>query len=225
MTTQSSRAISWVVFDLGGVIIRIHHSWQHAAAAAGFLVSNNPAHDLTRIPMLDPTQHRADEFRKLVSAHQRGILSHEDFCKGVSDLTTGLVSTQDVASIHKSVIVGAYDGSEQLLQDLNARGISTACLSNTNHQHWEMMRDISAFAAIQHRHASHLFELEKPNLAIFRAFESATQARPMDILYFDDLPENIAAATQAGWRAELIDPNFETVPQIRRALETHGVLL
>ena len=225
MTTQSSRAISWVVFDLGGVIIRIHHSWQHAAAAAGFLVSNNPAHDLTHIPMLDPTQHRADEFRKLVSAHQRGILSHEDFCKGVSDFTTGLVSTQDVASIHKSVIVGAYDGAEQLLQDLNARGISTACLSNTNHQHWEIMRDISAFAAIQHRHASHLFELEKPNQAIFRAFESATQARPMDILYFDDLAENIAAATQAGWRAELIDPNFETVPQIRRALETHGVLL
>jgi len=108
---------------------------------------------------------------------------------------------------------------------LKVRGISTACLSNTNHQHWEIMRDISAFAAIQHRHASHLFQLEKPNQAIFRAFESATQARAVDILYFDDLAENIAAATQAGWRAELIDPNFETVPQIRHALETHGVLL
>ena len=225
MTTQTSFTISWVVFDLGGVIIRIHHSWQHAAAAAGVLVSNNPAHDLTRIPMLDPSQHRADDFRKLVSAHQRGILTHEDFCKGVSELTAGLVSTQDVARIHKSVIVGAYDGAEQLLQDMKVRGISTACLSNTNHQHWEIMREISAFTAIQHRHASHLFQLEKPNQAIFRAFESATQARPVDILYFDDLAENIAAATHAGWSAELIDPNCETVPQIRHALETHGVLL
>ena len=224
MTTQTSRAISWVVFDLGGVIIRIHHSWQHAAAAAGVLVSNNPAHDLARLPMLDPTQYRADDFRKLVSAHQRGILSHEDFCKGVSDLTQDLVSAQDVARIHNSVIVGAYDGAEQLLQDLKARGISTACLSNTNHQHWKIMRDISAFTAIQHRHASHLFQLEKPNQDIFRAFESATHARPVDILYFDDLAENIAAATQAGWRAILIDARSETVPQIRSALATHGVL-
>jgi len=225
VTTQTSRAISWVVFDLGGVIIRIHHSWQNAAAAAGVLVSNNPAHDLTRIPMLDPTQHRADDFRKLVSEHQRGILSHEDFCKGVSDLTQDVVSARDVARIHESVIVGAYEGAEQLLQDLQMRGVSTACLSNTNGKHWEIMRAIPAFTAIQHRHASHLFQLEKPNQAIFRAFESATQARPVDILYFDDLAENIAAATQAGWRAELIDPNFETVPQIRHALETHGVLL
>ena len=98
-------------------------------------------------------------------------------------------------------------------------------LSNTNHQHWQLMHSMAAFNAIQHRHASHLFQLEKPNQAIFRAFESATQARSCDILYFDDLADNIAAATQAGWRAILIDPHGETVPQIRRALATHGVLL
>ena len=261
MTTQSARDISWVVFDLGGVIIRIHHSWQQAAAAAGVHGASNSAHDLARTDapnstpdaaphfapnstpeaaphfspnstsdaaphsMLDPTLHRADDFRTLVSEHQRGILSHEDFCNGVSDLTTGLVSARDVARIHTAVIVGAYDGAEQLLLQLKQRGICTACLSNTNHQHWQFMHSMAAFNAIQHRHASHLFQLEKPNQAIFRAFESATQARPVDILYFDDLADNIAAATQAGWRAILIDPHSETVPQIRRALATHGVLL
>ncbi|MSR34167.1 MAG: HAD family hydrolase [Phycisphaerales bacterium] len=224
MTTQSARDISWVVFDLGGVIIRIHHSWQLAVAQAGVHGANNFAHDLTQNPMLDPSRHRAAEFRGLVSAQQRGVLAHEDFCKGVSELTTGLVSARDVARIHKSVIVGVYDGVEQLLQDLTARGIVTACLSNTNSQHWQFMGTMPAFAAIQHRHASHLFQLEKPHQAIFAAFERATQARPKDILYFDDVAENIAAATQSGWRAILIDPHSETVPQIRRALATHGVL-
>ena len=241
MTTQSARDISWVVFDLGGVIVRIHHSWQHAAAAAGVRGATNSTHDLARAhapnatsdaapnstphSMFDPTLHRADDFRTLVSEQQRGILSHDDFCSGVSQLTSGVLSAQDVARIHTAVIVGAYDGVEQLVLQLNKRGLSTACLSNTNHQHWQLMHTMAAFNAIQHRHASHLFQLEKPNQAIFRAFESATQARSCDILYFDDLADNIAAATQAGWRAILIDPHSETVPQIRRALATHGVLL
>ena len=241
MTTQSARDISWVVFDLGGVIVRIHHSWQHAAAAAGVRGATNSTHDLARThalnstsdaapnstphSMFDPTLHRADDFRTLVSEQQRGILSHDDFCSGVSQLTSGVLSAQDVARIHTAVIVGAYDGVEQLVLQLNKRGLSTACLSNTNHQHWQLMHTMAAFNAIQHRHASHLFQLEKPNQAIFRAFESATQARSCDILYFDDLADNIAAATQAGWRAMLIDPHSETVPQIRRALATHGVLL
>ena len=241
MTTQSARDISWVVFDLGGVIVRIHHSWQHAAAAAGVSGAINSTHDVARAhapnstsdaapnstphSMFDPTLHRADDFRTLVSEQQRGILSHDDFCSGVSQLTSGVLSAQDVARIHTAVIVGAYDGVEQLVLQLNKRGLSTACLSNTNHQHWQLMHSMAAFNAIQHRHASHLFQLEKPNQAIFRAFESATQARSCDILYFDDLADNIAAATQAGWRAILIDPHGETVPQIRRALATHGVLL
>lgn len=241
MTTQSARDISWVVFDLGGVIVRIHHSWQHAAAAAGVRGATNSMHDLARAhalnstsdaapnstphSMFDPTLHRADDFRTLVSEQQRGMLSHDDFCSGVSQLTSGVLSAQDVARIHTAVIVGAYDGVEQLVMQLNKRGLSTACLSNTNHQHWQFMHSMAAFNAIQHRHASHLFQLEKPNQAIFRAFESATQARSCDILYFDDLADNIAAATQAGWRAILIDPHSETVPQIRRALATHGVLL
>ena len=241
MTTQSARDISWVVFDLGGVIVRIHHSWQHAAAAAGVSGAINSTHDVARAhapnstsdaapnstphSMFDPTLHRADDFRTLVSEQQRGMLSHDDFCSGVSQLTSGVLSAQDVARIHTAVIVGAYDGVEQLVLQLNKRGLSTACLSNTNHQHWQLMHSMAAFNAIQHRHASHLFQLEKPNQAIFRAFESATQARSCDILYFDDLADNIAAATQAGWRAILIDPHSETVPQIRRALATHGVLL
>jgi len=241
VTTQSARDISWVVFDLGGVIVRIHHSWQHAAAAAGVRGATNSMHDLARAhapnstsdaapnstphSMFDPTLHRADDFRTLVSEQQRGILSHDDFCSGVSQLTSGVLSAQDVERIHTAVIVGAYDGVEQLVLQLNKRGLSTACLSNTNHQHWQLMHSMAAFNAIQHRHASHLFQLEKPNQAIFRAFESATQARSCDIIYFDDLADNIAAATQAGWRAILIDPHSETVPQIRRALATHGVLL
>ncbi len=221
MSTHSPRTNSWVVFDLGGVLIRIHHSWK-AAVAANVTVA--AAQDTTPHPALDIQHHHAREFGKLVSDQQCGLLSHDDFCKRMSELTTGLVSPANVSRIHASIIVGVYEGVEQLLHDLHMQGVSTACLSNTNQHHWEIMSHIPAFAAIQHRHASHVFQLEKPNPAIFQAFERATQARPMDILYFDDLAPNIHVAIQVGWRAILIDPQSETVPQIRRALVTHGVL-
>ena len=43
--------------------------------------------------------------------------------------TTGLVSARDVARIHTAVIVGAYDGAEQLLLQLKQRGICTLHLA------------------------------------------------------------------------------------------------
>ncbi|MCE9619323.1 MAG: HAD-IA family hydrolase [Planctomycetes bacterium] len=209
-TAAGARRVEWVVFDLGGVIIRIHRTWRDAAEAAG-----------VRSPV-DPAKHREEEFRSLISLQQRGVLSHDAFCRGVSELSGGLVHADDVSRIHASVILGAEPGAEQLLAELKRRGLATACLSNTNATHWEQMQSIPAFDAIEHRHASHLFQLEKPDEAIFRAFERATQARAASILYFDDLEENVAAAKRAGWNAVAIDPHRDTVPQIRVALEKYG---
>ena len=69
-----------------------------------------------------------------------------------------------------------------------------------------------------------LFGLAKPDPAIYKAFEAATQHRGLAILFFDDLPENVRAARSVGWRAERIDPYNETVPQLRRWLRHYGVL-
>jgi FMN phosphatase YigB (HAD superfamily) len=77
---------------------------------------------------------------------------------------------------------------------------------------------------LQHRHASHLLGFAKPDIRIYRAFESATGHSGADILFFDDLKDNVRAARSAGWRAERIDPDNETVPQLRRWLRQHRVL-
>ena len=45
-----------------------------------------------------------------------------------------------------------------------------------------------------------------------------------DIVFFDDLEDNITAARAVGWDAVKIDHASETAPQIRAALEQRGVL-
>src|SRR5205085_2176142 len=131
-----------------------------------------------------------------------------------------------------------YPGIGALIDELHARDVETACLSNTTDTHWVRLLHADgggplpgapAFPAVRglrHHFASHLLGLAKPDPAIFLAFEAATGQTGAEILFFDDLAPNVAAARELGWRAELIDPRHEggTAPQLRRHLTRHGVL-
>jgi FMN phosphatase YigB (HAD superfamily) len=66
--------------------------------------------------------------------------------------------------------------------------------------------------------------LAKPDPAIYRAFERATAHASDEILFFDDLPENVAAARALGWRAERVNPHADTIGQMRQSLRKFGVL-
>jgi FMN phosphatase YigB (HAD superfamily) len=53
--------------------------------------------------------------------------------------------------------------------------------------------------------------------------ERATGHGPEEILFFDDLPENIDGARAAGWRAVLIDPDGDPAAQVMTALDKAGL--
>ena len=58
---------------------------------------------------------------------------------------------------------------------------------------------------LTHRFASHLCGLCKPDAAIFEHVERTTGVPPSQILFFDDLAENVDAAKSRGWRGYVID--------------------
>jgi FMN phosphatase YigB (HAD superfamily) len=66
--------------------------------------------------------------------------------------------------------------------------------------------------------------MAKPAPDIYRAFEKATGRRGPQILFFDDLAENVAAARALGWHAESIDGSRAPSEQMRAHLAAHGVL-
>lgn len=204
-----------VCFDLGGVLVRICRSWEEGCAAAGFPV--RAGRDAARLP----------ERLALVHALDTGRIEPAEFYRGIARTMDDAYTPGEIRCIHASWILGEYEGVADLVARLPDLGVETACLSNTNHDHWELMH-AGAFPAVQslrRRLASHILRLRKPDGAIYAAFEQAVGRPPSEIVFFDDLPENVAAARSRGWTAHHVDHTGDTAAQIRAALEGLGLRL
>lgn len=210
-------SVRLVVFDLGRVLVRICDDWRHACRCAG-IAEPQRTPDAAALAALADLARQAD----------RGEADAPTFATLAAPLM-GL-EPQQVQAISDAYILGPYDGAIDLLDALAARGVATACLSNTNDNHWRIMSDPAHRAGfpldrLEHRFASHLVGARKPDGAIYAHVESATNTPADAILFFDDLQENIAAAETRGWRGVWIDPSLDDpVSQIRGALRAHGLI-
>ncbi len=202
-----------VVFDLGGVLARINHSWQAAAKEAGVEIS---------LPTSEPTSFvLLDEF----NTYQAGEIAIDPYLHALSALLE--CSVADALAVHNAILRFEYEGVSELISELHDRGIATGCLSNTNAAHWTELVETGRFpsiAQLQIPMASHLVGLNKPDVRIFQAYCDAANILPADVVYFDDARENVAAAAAMGLRAHWIDASRETVPQLRAILSNEGVL-
>jgi len=209
-----------VCFDLGGVVVRICLSFVVAVQAAKL-----PLVDAQRLLEPDSIARRRDA----IWAHQVGEFDFDEYCRRMSHAVDGLYLPDQVRALHAAWLIEEYPGVLDLVTELGAyEGLRLACLSNTNDGHWaQMMSAPELFPTLHRLHlqlASHLLRLAKPDRAIYDAAASAFACQPGEVLFFDDLPENIAAAREAGWCAERIDPTGDTALQMRQHLRTHGVL-
>src|SRR5688572_13177648 len=212
--------IRTVCFDLGGVVVRICHSFVEAAAAARL-----PSLDDPRLAEPDAIARR----REAILAHQVGAFDMAEYCQRMSVAVAGLYQPDEVRALHAAWLLGEYSGVLELMTDLSGRpDLRLACLSNTNDGHWQqMLGSPQTFPSIARLHvqlASHLLRLAKPERAIYDAALATFGCSPSEVLFFDDLVENIAAARDAGWKAERVDPKGDTAAQMRAYLGTHGVL-
>jgi putative hydrolase of the HAD superfamily len=202
-----------VCFDLGRVLVRLVDGWTHACQLAGV-----PG-DSARWPA---------EARRQVThiseQYELGRLDCQEFQRRVSAILD--CPQEHIAAVYDQWLQGLFPGVESLIEELHDRGLATACLSNTNARHWALMMDHPTYQPLRrlrHRHASHLMGVAKPDPDIYRRFEQSVGARGPVILYFDDLPDNVAAAASRDWSAHRIDPAADPLKQIRGVLRKAGV--
>jgi HAD superfamily hydrolase (TIGR01509 family) len=234
MADNSARV---VCFDLGGVLVRICQTWAEACARAALPVRN--AEYLASDAWREPRRRAGDRY-------QSGQLQCAAYFAELAQLSAGLFSASEYERLHHAWTLDHYPGALELVRALNARpGVVTACLSNTNHAHWVRLvgadgkNEYPAVAELRHQLASHLLGCAKPDARIYQlayakfseatspqaAASQVTALRPSDIVFFDDLPENVHAARSAGWTAFQVDPSGDTVAQMRGLLASAGIAL
>lgn len=219
---MSSARVRLVCFDWGGVILRICRAWPEACAAAGL-----PARP--GVEGGESSHGRA----AIVRSHQEGRISFEQYTRELSRSLGGVYTPDEVAMVHDAWLLHEYDGVAALIDELHAAGSAeTALLSNTNERH--LLRGLGPEEGglghfptahrLRHRIYSNRVGLSKPGPEIYHAVCRQAGVGPGDVLFFDDLEENIETARALGWRAERIDPGADTAAQMRRVLREHGVL-
>jgi putative hydrolase of the HAD superfamily len=213
---KDGSAVSLVCFDLGGVMVRICHDWRDAAAAAGLDARSRAGVDID------------DIWHPLANDHALGRLTKAGWADALATVLGGLYTAHELCTIHDATLQREYEGVGGVVDRIHGAGIATACLSNTNDDHWRRMLlpggRYPAIRGLGHHFASHLLGVAKPDAAIYRAVESGTGRRGREILFFDDSAANVEAARRIGWNTETIDPHTETAPQISAHLERYGVV-
>ena len=213
--TQSTPLIAPtnIVFDLGGVMAEISHTWEEAARCAGVACMNlgDGSTRLNAFPGFDQ--------------YQAGRISLEEYLNGLADFV-GCDSTKALA-VHNGILVEEYPGIAELVKEIHDLKLGTGCLSNTNEPHWEVLALNGQYPSIRSldmKMASHLVGINKPSHEIFRAYCRTFGLLPESIVFFDDYLVNVEGALACGWNARWIDSTVDTPTQMREHLTDLGVI-
>jgi putative hydrolase of the HAD superfamily len=207
-----------VVFDLGRVLVRLCDGWGHACRLAGFEEPRG---------WPEPDGAAQARFRQLIHDFDMGRIDLPAFAAAVGPMR-GLTAEQVVA-LNNAYLLGPFEGAGELIDEIHAAGHATACLSNTNANHWEILTDVASghgavLAKLGRRFASHLVGVRKPDAGIYEHLEREAGVAPSRIVFFDDMAENVEAARGRGWAAYLVEVCENPIPMIRARLIEERVL-
>ena len=144
----------------------------------------------------------------------------------MSCLTAFLLVTAVWVNIAQINIQPKGKSRDQQIREIEEERVTLSVLIQAD-RIWLGRSRINEFPSIGklgRRFASHEMRLHKPDPAIYREFERSVGLAGAEILFFDDLPENVASAREVGWIAEQIDHRHGTYEQIQAALRRHGIL-
>ena len=212
---MSEQQIRVVLFDVGNVIVRATHAITHAILEDYGIAPENARRFFT-----------SGDYAEF----SRGNTTGEEFVRRFMSeyLRTSVPSSLELRIAHDAHMYGVDMGTIEVLNALRRRSIAIAFATNTNA--WQTRRerdlvDLSRWSRLQLR--SHELHALKRDPGTFERIVEVIQSsigpsRPeaREILFVDDLPENVAMAERVGMSAI----QFTSAAQIRYALVARGLL-
>ncbi len=176
-----------LLFDIGNVILSIdigraaaHWPFPRAGGVRGFAAA------LAQ----DPVHHR----------YERGEIDDAAFFAHLRGLLDADLSDAAIRAGWNSIFAGPVSGIQPVLAQLRTK-YPLYALSNTNNAHAAYFLEAHAdlFSGFQQLFLSHQIGGRKPERAAFEHVAQAIGLTPSEILLFDDLETNIAAAEALGF--------------------------
>ena len=202
---MASGAYDIVLFDLGGVLVRLV--------------------GVSQMQALSGIEHEDELWRRWlrcpwVRSFERGRCSPDDFAAGVIDEWELDIPTEVFLDRFQGWPEGLFDGALDLVKEV-AGHCRVGCLSNTNELHWDVLDSRWGLAAhFEQLFLSHRLDLVKPDREIFAHVISVLGLAPDRILFLDDNAANVDEARSVGLAGALVRGTGEA----RTALVEHGVL-
>ena len=174
-----------VVFDIGGVLVRLRYQpFIDYLASAGIDMTDLPAW-LQRVDL---------------SAHERGEISGEELLGRVAGMAARPLDPAELRVRWLDMFDRAqemFDLASGLMGDYRVY-----LLSNIGDMHWRHLDALYGLEALTHGViASFRVGAVKPSAAIYREAERRFDLDPAATVFVDDLPPNVAGAEACGWRA------------------------
>jgi len=203
--------IQWVVFDLGGVVVKLNIDGA-----------------------LDELARRSDTDRKLIESFvsardesglsldeklQLGLLEIDEYVALLNRALRRKLTREEIIDLRMQVIQGEDEDVLEIIRALSTRR-KVACFSNTHAIHWDyMLANYRSFRLFHCAVASHLIQSAKPDPKAFATACREFRAAPAELLFIDDSLANAEAARAAGWHAI----HFKGAAALREELQEYGV--
>jgi HAD superfamily hydrolase (TIGR01509 family) len=182
--------IELLLFDLGGVLV----DFSGPRELGRFLrVPSTPAEILNRWIECPHTD-----------AFERGSISATEWAERFVKAWDVTLPPGEFLKAFRMMTRCVLPGARELLDQLRPR-YRLAVLSNSNELHWERnTNELKLIELFEFAISSHQVGLCKPDPAIFAVALERAQLPPQSVMFFDDLPANVAAAASLGIHARQV---------------------
>jgi glucose-1-phosphatase len=202
---MASRKITWILFDLGNVLVELRTGGIERAAAA---LGSTP----DRLMAL----FNEDGVAERIAV---GKLSPQDFVERINRRFGTSVTPADLVSWFGPEVGLVFPEVPALIASLKER-YSLGILSNTFFGHWDYFIAMDLARQFDAPMASHLLGYCKPDPHAYRAALDRMGATAAETVFVDDLAENVEAARALGFTAF----QSATPSQLIQGLQRAGVL-
>lgn len=200
-------SIEWIVFDLGGVVIDVDFNQFYSALPSS-------VQDSASARKKDVVQ-AFNDYEGASGRVAPGVLFD-----ALRKIFAHAVDDQQIIAAINAVLGKEKKDVCALIEKLSSR-YRIACLSNTNHIHWEVLTTrYPVFAHFTLSLASHVLGHSKPDPRIYVEAQSLLGAPPESLFFVDDKPENVRAARDLRWNATV----YSDYAALETALSQSGVV-